>query len=140
MSTPLGPLLGLARTIVLARVQKLDANFRQPFFEDSHAQYEINKVYLELWMELDEDLEYSVYLASKDDDKKSLFAIRNRSDHLLEEVVITITAEQSFDGIFRDEFVSYEDRIILTNIEAGGVKGKYDICIPLMDFWFVEGG
>ena len=110
-----------------------------PLYKRAHAEYQFRTSIERSWIEIYEDIEVSFQMSTRFCESPSKVAIRNNSEIVLEEIVLQVEAEGYFNGNFKDEYYTAQQRLGFFNVDSNPkVKSLSDI--PPIDFWTLENG
>ena len=117
----------------------IDRKYIKPLYEKSHSKHQLETGIGRSWIEIHKDLEVSFQMSTRFCKSPSKIAIRNNSKTVMEEIVLLIEAEGYFDGNFKDQYYTVEQRLVFSNVGySPKVKSLADI--PPIDFWTLENG
>ena len=117
----------------------IDRKYIEPLYEKSHSKHQFETGIGRSWIKIHKDLEVSFQMSTRFCKSPSKIAIRNNSKTVLEEVVLVVEAEGYFDGNFKDEYYTAEQKLVFCNVDSSPkVKNLTDI--PPIDFWTLENG
>jgi hypothetical protein len=133
-------ILGIGGNYIKTCLVKLDRQYRQPFYFDSHLWHK-NKHELWNWFEfkkLDEDLEYSFQISTPENEMSTQVAIKNIGESKIEKISINIVAEGCFDGLLPVHPYDRQEHLEIMNLSPQGVAKQYLYNIPRDNVWYSE--
>jgi hypothetical protein len=133
-------ILGVGGNYIKKCLIKLDRQYRQPFYLDSHLWHK-NEHELWHWSEfekLDEDLEYSFQISTPENEMPTQVAIKNIGESKIEKISINIVAEGCFDGLLSVHPYDRQENLEILNLPPQGVIKQYLYNIPRDNFWYSE--
>jgi hypothetical protein len=133
-------ILAISGNYIKTYLIKLDYQYRQPFYLDSHLWHK-NKHELWNWFEfekLDEDLEYSFQISTPENEMPTQVEIKNIGESKIEKISINIVAEGCFDGLLPAHPYDRQEYLEILNLSPQGVARQYLYNIPRDDIWYSE--
>jgi hypothetical protein len=83
-----------------------------PMYNKSHADYTSRTSIGQYWVGTYQDLELFFQMSTRFCKQPSKIAIRNSSETIFEEVVLLVKAEEYFDGNFKNEYYTAQQKLV----------------------------